>query len=331
MRLQNVLVLIVSLVVVPVVSAQKDYGVCSQMVSDAAHNVGVSTASYDYADSIFEQNCEQDGSVKSSHVDLSVVVKAIPVQFGAGSDEQTVRNFCKTFSQDVRLRTATFNYNSQVVDSSLKTAVQCVDIITKGGGSTVVDRFLGADTLRLSVTAASGQTVEIRGIQPGLNTKCISPGRLMSINWDINTTHRVEANDGTYTIVCTRSGTPRPDLGPGVQFFNRTSIVMGTNFGGFDVYWPDQHVEPERDAERIAENIAALQNQVSQLQARLNAIGTDSDQPKVGFARGRPNQFSVCPAGQFVSGVGPSEWNSDHNDAIVANIQFQCRKAVVAP
>jgi hypothetical protein len=299
------------------------------MVSDAAHNVGVSTASYDYSESIFEQNCEQDGSVKSSHVDFSVVVKVIPIQFNQGNDEQTVRNFCKTFSQDVRLRTATFNYNSQVVDSSLKTAVECVDIITKG--STIVHRFLGADTLRLSVTAGSGQSVDIQGLQPGVNTRCISPGRLISTNWDINTTHRVSPNDGTYTIVCTRTATPRPDLGPGVQFFNRTNIIMGTNVGGYEVFWPDQHVEPERDAEQIAANIAALQNQVSQLQARLNAIGTDADQPRQGFARGRPNQYYVCPAGQFVSAIGPTEWNSDHNDAIVANIGVQCRKAVVAP
>jgi hypothetical protein len=313
MRLASVLVLVVSLVVVQEASSQRDYSVCSQMVSDAAHNVGVSTASDDYKDSIFENSCEQDGSVKSSHVDFSVVAKVIPIQFNQGNDEQTVRTFCKTFSQDVKSRTDKFDYNSQVVDSSLKTAVQCVDIITKGGtGSSIAHRFLGADTLAVSVTSGSGQSVEIQGLQPGVNTRCISPGRLISTNWDINTTHKVNANDGTYTIVCTRTATPRPDLGPSVQFFNRTNIIMGTNLGSYDVFWPDQHVEPERDAEKIAANITALQNQVSQLQqqvktfertvkaldpASVTTSGTN-DVPPHGDAT------LSCPPGMYFTAVG---------------------------
>jgi len=328
MRLTKVLVLIVSLIAIPVASAQKDYSVCAQMVSDAAHNVGVSTSSYDYNDSIFEQNCEQDGSINNSHLDFSVVAKVIPISFAQGSDEQTVKNFCKTFSQDVRLRTSVFNYNSQVVESSLKTAVQCVDIITNGRGSSIEHRFLGANTLRISVTPPTGLYIDIKGLQPGPNARCMSPGRLLSINWDINTSHRVEANDGTYTIVCTRSGTPRPDLGPGTQFFERTNVVMGTNLGSYDVFWPDQHVEPERDAERIAENITALSKQVNELQARLNAIGTDGDQPQTTFARGAGPHNNACPQGQFVSAVGVTAWNTDHNDALVADIGVQCRKAV---
>src|SRR5438876_11229075 len=102
---------------------------------------------------------------------------------------------------------------------------------------------------------------------------------------------------------------------------------MGTNLVGYDVFWPDQHVEPESDAERIAANLTALQNQVNQLQARLNAIGTDTDQPRQGFTEGQPG-YLVCPVGQFVSGIGATKWNSDHNDAGIDMIQFQCRKAV---
>jgi hypothetical protein len=337
MRLIKMLVVVVSLIVFAGASSQKDYSVCSKMISDAAHNVGISTASYDYADSIWEQNCEQDGSIKSSHLDLSVVVKAIPIQFAAGSDEQTVRNFCKTFSQDVRLRTANFSYNSRVVDSSLKSAVQCVDIITKGGGSSVEQSFVGADTLRLSVTAASGQKVVIKGIQPGRNARCVSPGGMLgAVNWDINTNRTVLPNEGTYTIDCTRSATPRPDLGGAAEFFNRTSVVIGTNFGGLDVFWPDQLVQPERDAERIAQNIADLQEQLSKLKARLDAIGADpNDQGRMTYTKGgffvtynKDGEKQGCPTGQFVSAIDINWSTLGHVDSAVGDIGVYCRKLV---
>jgi hypothetical protein len=64
------------------------------------------------------------------------------------------------------------------------------------------------------------------------------------------------------------------------------------------------------------------------LQARLNAIGTDPDQPQTTFARGGGNHNNACTTGQFVSAIAVTAWNSDHNDALVADIGVQCRKAV---
>ena len=52
MRLTKLLVPFACLIVAPIASSQNDYSVCSKMISDAAHNVGITTASYDYADSI---------------------------------------------------------------------------------------------------------------------------------------------------------------------------------------------------------------------------------------------------------------------------------------
>jgi hypothetical protein len=103
---------------------------------------------------------------------------------------------------------------------------------------------------------------------------------------------------------------------------------MGTNFGGLDVYWPDQLVQPERDAERIAQNIAALQDQVTKLTAVVESIGNAGDDKYHTFAEGKERQPYSCPPGYFVSAVGPTAWNSDHNDAGVNDIGVYCRKAV---
>ncbi len=73
----------------------------------------------------------------------------------------------------------------------------------------------------------------------------------------------------------------------------------------------------------------SLVSSTQKLQSALAAIGTDGDQGQRAFARGRGNQNYACPPGQFVSAIAATEWNSDHNDAIVANIGVQCRKALV--
>ena len=96
-----------------------------------------------------------------------------------------------------------------------------------------------------------------------------------------------------------------------MEFFNSTNVVMGTNFGGFDVFWPDQLVQPERNAEKIAQNIADLQEQLGKLKARLDAMGTGSnDEARMTWARGgyhvtynQDAEKDGCPAGQFVSAI----------------------------
>ncbi len=149
----------------------------------------------------------------------------------------------------------------------------------------------------------------------------------MNITYGIGTTHTIDANTGTYSIECARTSKATEDGG---QFYDPASLTLTTSAGLYHVYWPQATVEPERIAEKIAQNMGTLRAQINKLQSEVDAIGkTDGDQDKQGFRRGQP-AFLSCPAGQFVSGIGPSAWNSDHvADALVGNIQFQCRKALV--
>jgi hypothetical protein len=77
----------------------------------------------------------------------------------------------------------------------------------------------------------------------------------------------------------------------------------------------------------VAKGLDDVKGSTQKLQSALAAIGTDGDQGQRAFARGRGNQDNACPPGQFVSAIAATEWNSDHNDALVANIEFSVARA----
>ncbi len=119
-----------SLTAVGIGQVSPDYSVCTDMVQTAAHNVGLTTSSYEYLSTVFDNYCERNGTTRKSALDtgMSTIVKAIPVQFTLGaSDEATaMTNFCRTYSSITHEQGSTFASSSQVVEEALISANDCV-------------------------------------------------------------------------------------------------------------------------------------------------------------------------------------------------------------
>ena len=301
--------------------------VCESIISNAAHNVYLSTSSYEYYDSIYDNYCNYDGSVKNQYLNTGakIVYEAVPMEgmLSAGSNEASVHDFCRAYSSSRHQRSTSYTKSTLVVEKALQTTADCVHFVTSRNS---IEHVFGVPALvTLAITVAGGNSVNVSSLGHSPNVTCVGPGRLMNITYGVGTTHTIDANAGTYSIECTRTSKATEDGG---QFYDQASLALTTSAGLYHVYWPQATVEPERIAEKIAQDMAALRAQIKKLQSEVAAIGTDGDQSKQGFSRGKP-AFYGCPAGQFVSGIGPTEWNSDHNDAVVANIQVQCRKGIV--
>src|SRR3954469_1620057 len=102
MRFATFLVGLLSLGLVPAIFCE-DSTVCSDMVREAAHNVGVSTSSYDYQQSLYDNYCRQDKHDRSSDTSLSLGGDLIPLDFGQKESASSMTNFCKTHISDSRL------------------------------------------------------------------------------------------------------------------------------------------------------------------------------------------------------------------------------------
>lgn len=102
---------------------------------------------------------------------------------------------------------------------------------------------------------------------------------------------------------------------------------------GTDTVLPDLRNQLDSIWQAVARN-TERQNDlglaIKKLQAELPTIGTAGNEGQQVFKRGKGNQNIACPSGQFVSAIAATEWNSDHDDAVVGNIGVQCRKALVA-
>ena len=201
-----------------------------------------------------------------------------------GTSDMEVSKFCRLYASKRIQHGQTYTKNTEVVEKALETVTDCVHMAS--GLNTVPHSFGTAGALNISITAGPGQTIKISSLGHEPHVTCVGAGEKNgpNITYGIGTPHDVEANYGPYGIECTRTSVPGKD---GAQVYEAASLSLTSSAGNYHVFWPQKTVEPERIAEQIAANITALQNQVSQLQARLNAIGTDSnDQAKMTYTRG---------------------------------------------
>jgi hypothetical protein len=305
--------------------------VCKAIVDKAAHNVYLSTSSYVYYDSLYDSYCRVDGSTKSEWLNSAakIVYEEVPMQGGenAGASEMSVSQFCRTYSSKRIQHGTSYTKNTEVVEKALVTTADCVRFASSN--NTIEHTFGTPQALTLTITPFSGNTITITSVGHDRNVTCVGSGKpgQSNITYDIGTKFKFDAGWGPYAIECTRTSLPQSDGG---QLYEAASLSLTSSAGNYHVFWPQATVEPERIAEKIAQDMATLRAQVTILQQRLAAIGNESDQAQHGFTRGGGNQNYACPPGQFVSAIAATEWNSNHPDALVANIAVQCRKALVS-
>jgi hypothetical protein len=340
MRSIVLLVSVVSLLALPIASSQEQpYDVCALMIEKAAHNVGVSTSSYDYEDSVYENYCRQGETKKNSQSSLGIdaIVEEIPIGFRAanGDSMSTLTNFCKTFSSNAQLRSASYSYNSYVVEKALTQATECVRILRSG--NRVTHEFGTPDKLTITVAAGGGQRISIDGIDHTKNVNCVGKSSLIgTTTFDVSTSHTVDANSGSYNVYCTRAPVAPPDPSQ-PTLYEQASVSMGTSGGPYNILWPQKQVEPERDAEKIANTLESLSDQVSKLQSRIDKMVANYQVDSDGTAAKNPFGNAdyqggglECPAGQYLAGLkirwgGTCHSQCDPDGGTVRSLTPVCR------
>ena len=236
-----------------------DYSVCTDMVQTAAHNVGLTTSSYEYLSTVFDNYCERNGTTRKSALDtgMSTIVKAIPVQFTLGaSDEATaMTNYCRTYSSITHEQGSTFASSSQVVEEALISANDCVKAVQ--GGNAMSHQIINPKMLIINIKAGSGQRVTIGGVahDPKVTCQGHSDGIFGTKTFEISTSYEVTGWAGSYNITCTRmpSGTSN-----GMTTYDDAAISVSTNIGPYNVYWPKETLFPMNAASDIQKALASL-------------------------------------------------------------------------
>ena len=119
----------------------------------------------------------------------------------------------------------------------------------------------------------------------------------------------ISAAAGTYNVSCTRK--PIAVQG-GTSVFNATALTVDTNFGGLNVFWPQDRSLPITSASELQALIGGLQSRVSSLESTTQQM------------QGAVN-FNLLPIGSIVAwwsgGDPPKGWvKCDGTDGRAPNL-----------
>jgi hypothetical protein len=283
------------------------------MVTDAAHNVGVQTNSSSFLNTLYRNYCELSGSTKSSSFSagLSAIIESVPLSLTGGSNDSSteIKNFCKNYQSNYEANSASFDSRSIVVQKALESANQCLRIATKTQ-NTISYSIITPQTLAISFWIPSGQTLHIGGISHDESVLCkgSKPDGNGTVNYSAGNGQIITASVGSYKVRCDRK--PVASQG-GTSVYNATALIVDTNLGGVDIYWPQDTTLPITTASQIQASISGVQSDVAGLHADFRKlasrvdfntlpVGTvipwlSKDQPPEGWAKCDGSDISRCP------------------------------------
>jgi hypothetical protein len=249
---------------VPCASIAQDYSHCSTALSSTAKELNISTSSREFLSAIFSQECEENGSwkAKSSGFGLETVIKAIPVKLtgSASTNQQSMRNFCKTYAGETQESNQTYTYTERVVGKALDTFDQCIRFSAQG--ISVRPNILNLDSLAVDITTGVGKPVEIQGVTLSHNLSCSSlhPVTKELISYDKGT--NVVVTDSTLSLACTRSPTIAADNN---RIYDEATLIMPLkNYGTFTLLVP-------KDARLPVDLASTIAAQLSEISARIES------------------------------------------------------------
>jgi hypothetical protein len=249
----------------------------------------IDTSSSDFLNSVYSQNCQQDGSKKSSGggIGIDTLVKSIPVKFTGNynNTDEGFTNFCRTYKSLYAERNSQTNYKEYLSDRALITLNQCLALQAQGVYIThdVVNIESVAFYLRSSVT----QSFDITGITTTGNINCSGQvkGRPAAFNKEVNL--QVKA---TQSFSCIRGSETSANRS---KIFDEASVIVMTNQGNYAVVLPRDERLAENTASTIRSEINTIRSDLSTSNTLLHTI-TDA----------KPIQVYQCPVG-WTKGGGP--------------------------
>ncbi|MGD9614441.1 MAG: hypothetical protein AB7H90_08590 [Alphaproteobacteria bacterium] len=252
--------------------AQNAVAVCLAMVTEAARNVGLQTSNTSFLNTIFNNYCEQNGSVKtsSSNVGFSALAGGIPIGLTGGSSDAQAqqRNFCSNYASTFASSSESTSFQSIVVEKALQSANQCLAIAEKAQAP-ISYSILTPQRMAITFGIPSGQSLNIRGIDHESTVKCV--GSKIdgggTIEYAAGVGQTMTAAAGSHAVSCTRE--PIASSG-GTAQYNATSLLVDTNFGHLNIFWPQETVLPLTSASQLQALISSLESQISGIKTNVD-------------------------------------------------------------
>lgn len=230
-------------------------------ITTALKEFSISTSSKSYTNSVFDNYCETNGTVKQSagSVGLEAVVKSIPISFTAGatSNEQAISNFCRTYSGSTSLQERANTYEERIAGKSLDTVKACLEL--QAQGVTVTHRII----TRRKADFFLKSSVDLK-----LNISGVSLDGAVSCFGNVGGTKR-KFDDGTSLVVqnaqsfsCTRL--PRANEQK-QEVFDEAVVTVATQKGNYSLVWPRDERLPENMAASVARDLDSAKGSISAL------------------------------------------------------------------
>lgn len=253
----------------------------------------ISTSSSSYLNSVFDNQCEQNGDNKatSAGFGLDAVVKAIPLKLTGNysSNEQAIKNFCKTYASTMTSEQRSFSYEERVASKALDTIQSCLALQSQG--VIITHNIVNVDQTAFFLKSGLEQKISISGIAVSPNISCHGIVASKSKPFDETSVLRVEKNQN---IFCTRKTSAIP--GTNTRVYEEATITVATNFGNYPVLLPRDQRLSENLASDIARKIDLLDKDVSQVSANVRPLVSS-----------KPLTVYKCPVDRS---TGPGSWAS---------------------
>lgn len=246
--------------------------VCYEMAANSLRDITVSQTSDASISALYSNYCHADGTVNNGSINTagSAIVDAIPinVSFKGQTATQRFTQFCKQYQSYASVSNNAFNYSNMVYGKALTSVNECLK--AAAAQFALSYKTLTPATLAVNFTIPGGQSLTVNGVHPDSGVTCTGhdyTGAGGAINYTPATQQTISSNAGAAAIVCSRA----PDsTNNGQQFYSAKAVVVVTNAGSLDIYWPQDSAFPITTASTIQTNINSLQSSVSQLQEALS-------------------------------------------------------------
>lgn len=253
----------------------------------------IDTSSSSFLNSIYSQNCQQDGSKKSSGggFGLDAVIKAIPIKFTGSytNTDEGFTNFCKSYTSLATSTSSQDSYKERITDKALNTIDQCNKL--QASGIQISHEIVNIESISFYLRNSVTQSFELQGVATTGKISCTGLVKGKQAKFDSNINVQVKT---TQNISCLRKGEANPK-GP---VFDEATVSILTNQGNYSVLL-------QRD-QRLSENLAStLASQITMLRADL---ATSNSMIHV-VTDAKPIPIYQCPVG-WVKGGPPGQWAS---------------------
>lgn len=291
--------------------------VCYSMAQNALHNITVSQTNDAAIAALYSNYCYADGSTNTGSMNASgnAVVNGLPIGAAFAKQDANTRftQFCKEYQSYSAVSNNQYNYSNLVLAKGLDSVNDCIK--AAGSNYTLSYKILTPSSLVVDFTIPGGGTLTINGVTPDKGVTCTghkysAPGGGI-ITYDQGTVQTIGAGAGTGELSCSRAVSYTNN---GTDYYSEKSVLVSTNVGNLDIFWPQDAVFPITTASTIQTNINALQGQIKSLQDAVAydtlPIGSlipwlSNDPTPAGWTKCDGSDTAHCPDlnGRFLMGT----------------------------